>query len=137
MNSMTKTNKSESAARITRLLGGATGAVGIIALSASTSMDKTGAIAGIDFNLGHSALLMVSAVVFLYASMVRQDLLRIVLPVFGVGFSILGIWGIVSGGNIDPLGVFGNINTYGSIVHLVIGGIALVAFTSLVPSRDV
>lgn len=128
-----RTMGSSPAVLYARIFGVVLTLVGILGLLLTTSQTNVESLLGFDVNLTHNIVHLATGVLGLVAGFATLQFARLYAIVLGVVYTLLGLWGLVSGGAIDPFGLFGQINMADHFLHLAIG---LAGIGAYVASRD-
>jgi hypothetical protein len=107
--------------------------VGVLGLLINTDQNTTESLLGFDVNLTHNLVHLITGVLGLVAGFSMLVYARVYALVLGIVYALLGIWGLASGGNLDPFDLFVNINMADHFLHLAIGVLGIGAY---VASRD-
>lgn len=108
-----------------RILGIVLTVLGIWGLTLTTDQNVVKEIVGIDVNLGHNLVLLLTGVFGIFAGFIALAYVRTYALVLGVVYTLLGIWGVIAGEPFNPLGLFEQINSTGTMLHLTIGIVGL------------
>jgi hypothetical protein len=111
-----------------RIFGVVLTLVGILGLITNTDQDVTKELLGFDVNLTHNLVHLATGVLGLIAGFTAIVYARTYALVLGIVYAALGIWGLVAGGDLDPFGIFVNINMADHVLHLLIGVLGLGAW---------
>lgn len=95
--------------------------VGIIGLAMANDAETATQVLGLELNLTHNIVHLATGVLGILAGFTLLAYARTYTVVFGVAYTVLGIWGLGSGDAFNPFGMFGNINSADSLLHLIVG----------------
>jgi len=126
---MTTTNSSP-AVMYARIFGIVLTLVGVLGLLTNTDQDSVKSLLGLDVNLTHNFVHLATGVLGVIAGFGILTWARGYAIVFGVVYTILGIWGLTAGNGFDPFNLFVNINMADHFLHLAIGIIGIGAFVT-------
>jgi hypothetical protein len=102
--------------------------LGVVGLFLTTSQNNVEQVVGMDVNLMHNLVHLATGVLGLVVGYSMLHMARTYAIGLGLVYAVLGIWGLIEGATFDPLGLFGNINTMDTIVHLAIGVVGIAAW---------
>lgn len=120
-----------------RLFGVVLTIVGVLGFFYTTDQDVVKSMLGFDVNLTHNIVHLATGILGLAAGFSMLVYARAYALVFGVVYTILGIWGLAVGDGFDPLGVLGSVNMGDNFLHLVIGVLGIGAWIATTPrTRD-
>lgn len=131
----TRIDGSSPAVLYSRIFGVVLTAVGILGLFLTTSQENVESLLGFDVNLFHNIVHLATGVLGLVAGFTALAFARAYAITLGVVYTLLGVWGLASGGTIDPFGLFGQINMADHFLHLAIGLFGIGAYVAS-RSRD-
>lgn len=130
---MDRINTTSPAVMYARVFGIVLTLVGILGLLINTDQETTKSLLGFDVNLTHNIVHLATGVLGLIAGFSVIVYARTYALVLGIVYAALGLWGLVAGGDLDPFGLFVNINMADHVLHLAIGVLGLAAWFA---SRD-
>ena len=104
--------------------------VGILGFFVTTDQDTTKELLGFDVNLTHNFVHLGTGVLGLLAGFAVLTWARAYALVFGVVYTVLGVWGLFAGDGFDPFGIFGQIDMADNLLHLAIGIVGLGAYVA-------
>ena len=101
---------------------------GIAGLAVITDQNSVQQLAGLDINLTHNIVHLLTGVLGLVAGFAVLTSARYYALVLGIVYAGLGLWGVIVGDGFNPFGLFENINMADNVLHLVIGIVGLGAW---------
>jgi Domain of unknown function (DUF4383) len=116
-----------------RIVGIVLTLVGILGLVLTASQDNVESLLGFDVNLTHNLVHLLTGIVGIAIGYSAIKATRTFALVFGLVYTVLGVWGLAVGGDFDPLGLFGRINMADHVLHIALGVVGLAAWAM---SRD-
>jgi len=128
-----RTHTSSPALLYARIFGVAFTLAGVLGLILNTEQNSVEPLLGLDVNLTHNIVHLATGIAGLVAGFTAALSARVFALALGVVYTLLAIWGLASGGNIDPFDLFVRINMADHVFHLVVG---LLGITAYVLSRD-
>jgi hypothetical protein len=130
------TNMASPAVMYARIFGVVLTIVGVWGLFLTTDQNTASSLLGFDVNLTHNVVHLATGVIGLVAGFMLMSWARGYALLFGIVYTVLGIWGLIHGDGFNPFGIFGVINTADQWLHLAIGVVGLGAYAaSASPTR--
>jgi hypothetical protein len=125
-----RTANSSPALLYARVFGVVLTLAGIIGLMLTTSQNNADSLLGLDVNLTHNLVHLITGILGLAAGFSMIVYARSYALVLGVVYTALGVWGLFTSGTFDPFGLFVRINTADNFLHLAIGIVGLAAYAA-------
>ena len=116
-----------------RIVGIVLTLVGIAGLALTTSQDNVESLLGFDVNLAHNLVHLLSGIAGIAVGFFAIRSTRIYALVFGVVYTLLGVWGLAEGNDFNPFGLFEQINMADHVLHIALGVAGIAAWAL---SRD-
>lgn len=116
-----------------RIFGVVLALMGLLGLLVNSDQNSVESLLGFDVNLTHNLVHLITGAFGIVAGFTALMYARSYALVLGTVYTLLGVWGIAAGGNLDPFNLFVRVNPADHVLHLAIG---LVGITAYVLSRD-